>query len=275
MTGRERSIGRVCTWCGRPVVASRVDAVHCSKRCRQAAHRASIRRVAIATAGRPRRLAYADPPYPGTAARYYREHPDYGGEVDHDELVARLSTYDGWALSTSARALPAVLARCVAGGHDVRVAVWVRGARGHATAPLVNAWEPVIYKPARSLRVAEDLTDVFERTPRRRPTLPSAVVGMKPPTFALWVFQLLGATSGDTLDDLFPGSGIVGRCWRQYQGEPHPAPATRDPSSPGDASPAAATDASWRSASQPSSGSGHDASPRARADASYLEATRP
>lgn len=53
--------------------------------------------------GRPLRLAYADPPYPGNA-RLYRDHPDYGGEVDHAALIERLSAYDGWALSTSAEA---------------------------------------------------------------------------------------------------------------------------------------------------------------------------
>ena len=59
--------------------------------------------------GRSLRLAYADPPYPGKAW-LYRDHPDYGGEVDNAELVGRLAGYDGWALSTSAAALPSVLA---------------------------------------------------------------------------------------------------------------------------------------------------------------------
>src|ERR1041384_41386 len=54
------------------------------------------------------------PPYPGKAF-YYRDHPDYAGEVDHADLIARLAAYDGWALSTSAAALPAVLALCPPG----------------------------------------------------------------------------------------------------------------------------------------------------------------
>jgi hypothetical protein len=64
-----------------------------------------------AAPGRPLRLAYADPSYPGKAW-LYRDHPDYGGEVNHAELIDRLVAYDGWALSTSAEALPAVLALC-------------------------------------------------------------------------------------------------------------------------------------------------------------------
>jgi hypothetical protein len=35
------------------------------------------------------KLAYADPPYIG-CAHLYKDHADYGGEVDHVALVARL-----------------------------------------------------------------------------------------------------------------------------------------------------------------------------------------
>ena len=42
----------------------------------------SVGRAEAATPTRPLRLAYADPPYPGNAW-LYRDHPDYGGEVDH------------------------------------------------------------------------------------------------------------------------------------------------------------------------------------------------
>ncbi len=56
-------------------------------------------------------FAYADPPYPGTAAKYYRLEPTYAGEVDHRALVASLlqERYAGWALSTSSKALRDVL----------------------------------------------------------------------------------------------------------------------------------------------------------------------
>jgi hypothetical protein len=87
-----------------------------------------LRAVSYAEAVAPARslrLAYADPPYPGKAY-LYRDHPDYAGEVDHGELIARLAAYDGWALSTSAAALSAVLALCPPG---VRVAAWHKGER--------------------------------------------------------------------------------------------------------------------------------------------------
>ena len=84
---------------------------HCSglaARC-QARHR-FLRTVGYAEqiSGRPPRLAYADPSYPGEGLAVSGS-PDYGGEVDHAALIAGLAEYDGWALSISAEALPAVL----------------------------------------------------------------------------------------------------------------------------------------------------------------------
>ena len=107
---------RLCAWYENPIPAkARRDAVCCSVRCRQARHR-FLRAVGHAEQvfGRPLRLAYADPPYPGKA-RLYRDHPDYRGEVDYADLIERLAAYDRWALSTSAEALPAMLALCPAG----------------------------------------------------------------------------------------------------------------------------------------------------------------
>jgi hypothetical protein len=118
----------LCAWCDGPIPArARRDAVCCSVRCRQARHR-FLRAVGQAEAvgpGRSLRLGYADQSYPGKA-RLYRDHPDYGGEVDHAALIGRLATYDGWALSTSAGALPVVPALCPPW---VRVAAWHRGER--------------------------------------------------------------------------------------------------------------------------------------------------
>ena len=141
-------LARTCSWCRRPLpTGARRDAQVCSKRCRQARHRFTS---AVGTAsspvvgGQPRRLAYADPPYPGKSRRYYGDHADFAGEVDHRALIDWLAgENDAWALSTSAEALPRVLALCPAG---VRVAAWHRGfiPNQAALAPL-NAWEPVIY----------------------------------------------------------------------------------------------------------------------------------
>ena len=211
-----------CGWCEGPVYASRVDARYCSKVCRQAAHRAGVAR-AESSDGRSLRLAYADPPYPGLSRRYYEGHPDYAGEVDHRELLSRLQAFDGWALSTSVRALPIVLALCAVLDLEerVRVAAWIRGPRPHQSGRLLVGWEPVVYVPARPPE-RQTVDVLVGPVPRPRPTLPGSVIGMKPPAFCSWMFGLLGARLGDSLEDLYPGSGIVGRSWELYQG--------RDPS---------------------------------------------
>lgn len=210
------SPARVCDWCRGPIPErARRDSECCSVRCRQARHRFGVKagRAIAASAIVPLRLAYADPPYPGLAG-LYRDHPDYAGEVDHAELVERLAGYDGWALSTSERTLGAVLALCPPG---VRVAAWLKGDRASRSWQPVSSWEPVIYSAARPVdpdagRRPDSL--VYGVCPMT--VLPGRVIGAKPAAVCSWIFGLLGAAPGDELDDLYPGSGAVGRAWRFY-----------------------------------------------------------
>lgn len=214
---------RLCDWCHRPIPPrARRDALCCSTRCRQARHRFTRAVVPGSVVQRSRsarlRLAYADPPYPGKAF-YYRQHRDFAGEVDHQALIRRLSTYDGWALSTSAAALPDLLASCPPGS---RVAAWLRGERPTRSAWPLNGWEPVIYFGGRrfpSPRAgATRRVDALNYFARPRTTDPARVIGAKPAAFARWMFDLLGAEPGDDLDDLYPGSGGIGRAWRIFAG---------------------------------------------------------
>jgi hypothetical protein len=161
------------------------------------------------------RLAYADPPYPGKAGLY----PE-GEEVDHRALVDRLVAEfpNGWALSTSASALQAVLALCPA---DVRVCSWHRQIRRTRSRRPLSAWEPLIVYGGRELptNVTQTATDALAYAGRYR-TFPGAMTGMKPPQFAVWMFAQLGALPGDELVDLFPGSGAVSRAWERYTRQP-------------------------------------------------------
>jgi hypothetical protein len=168
---------------------------------------------AVAAAG------VADPPYPGKAY-LYRGHPDYAGEVDHAALIVRLAAYDGWALSTSAEALPMVLGLCPPG---VRVAAWHRGERAGRSRYPLHGWEPVIYRGGRQLP-GERRVDSIVCGPGPLTTAPVRVVGAKPAVVCRWIFGLLGALPGDVLDDLFPGSGAVSRAWAAYSGPPRLEP---------------------------------------------------
>ena len=58
-------------------------------------------------------------------------------------------------------------------------------------------------------------------------TLPGRVLGAKPAPVCRWIFALLGACPGDTLDDLFPGSGAVSRAWAAFTRSPDPSPKSR------------------------------------------------
>lgn len=208
-----------CSWCGGSIAGLRPDARFCGVRCRQASHRFGKGAVSRRRAKDPLRLAYADPPYPGLAERYYAGHPDFDGEVDHRALLSSLQDFDGWALSTSARSLPGVLWLTVELGIEARVASWHRGARPARAAWPLNGWEPVVFAGGRRLtqEPADAPRDVLDYVARPRLTDPRRVIGSKPAAFAFWMFDLLGARPGDELVDVFPGSGGISRAWRRVE----------------------------------------------------------
>lgn len=137
--------------------------------------------------------------------------------MDHGELIRRLSSFDGWALSTSAAALPAVLALCPPG---TRVGAWFRGERPVTSYSPLSAWEPVLYFGARRRKVSpgsERRVDALVYVTRPRLADPRRVIGSKPAEFCAWLFQLLGAKAGDELEDLYPGSRRVAEAWSSFQ----------------------------------------------------------
>ena len=149
------------------------------------------------------RVAYADPPYIGQARKHYGEN---AAEVNHSLLIAHLCEFDARALSCSSPSLREILPLCPAG---VRVGAWVKPFCSFK--PNVNpayAWEPVIFSGGRKRSRKE--------TTRRDWVqecilLKKGVHGAKPLAFCWWVFEFLNLLPGDTLYDLFPGSGAVTR----------------------------------------------------------------
>lgn len=157
------------------------------------------------------RLAYADPPYPGKAYLY----PE-NTEVDHVALIAQLQEYDGWALSTNEQSLQHVLSLCPPG---LRVLAWCRPNTWPARPNPLYAWEPVIMHPVRTERVrARSYMEGFAPTgflQSRR-----GFAGAKTEQFASWLFECLGADGEeDTLDDLFPGTGVIGATWSSWRSQ--------------------------------------------------------
>lgn len=198
-----------CGWCrGELPATARADALYCKQACRQAAFRLRRRRVTDEKNGQPMRFAYADPPFPGKAFLYRRERT-FGGEVDHARLIAELEAggFDGWALSTSAAALHHVLPLCPK-GH--KVCVWVKPNPADVrTRGIHTLWEAVIVVGGR--QVPPGVPDWLAAKPARGG---GSLIGRKPIAFCAWLFDLLGMLPGDELVDWFPGTGIVGRAWR-------------------------------------------------------------
>lgn len=159
------------------------------------------------------RFAYADPPYIGQARKHYGTDPRCA-EVDHLQLIARLADEypDGWALSCSSPSLRQILALCPDG---VRVMAWVKPfCAFKVNVNPAYAWEPVIVSGGRPRR------DRREPTVRdwiaESITLGKGLSGAKPKAFCYWIFDVLNVRNGDTLDDLFPGTGIVTEALRDY-----------------------------------------------------------
>ncbi len=151
------------------------------------------------------RIAYADPPYPGTAHRYPEKK-----EVNHRLLIAHLQEFDGWALSSSSPSLRILLPLCP---EKTRIGAYVKPmGYGCRVIPGVTCqWEPVLFIPARRKWGFRDPDWV------KAPTVSNGFTGAKPFQFCAWVFHILGAEPSDEFVDLFPGSGAVTRAWEAWK----------------------------------------------------------
>lgn len=159
------------------------------------------------------RFAYADPPYLGCAKALYGD-PTYDDPEAHRSLVQRLCSEfpDGWAMSLSTPSLRTILPMCPT---DVRVGSWVKPFA--VFKPNVNpayAWEPVIFRGGRTKRSRKE--DTVRDWHSEVITLRRGLPGAKPPGFATWMIALLGADvrQGDTITDLFHGTGAMLGVWR-------------------------------------------------------------
>jgi hypothetical protein len=168
------------------------------------------------------RFAYADPPYLGQCARYEHFHGEDGLCWDdprtHELLIWRLfADYpDGWALSASAPSLHVLLPLC---GARVRIAAWAKSfcAFKRGVRPAYG-WEPVLFHGGRNPGYGHPHPpppkDGKQTTPKdfiiEPITLKKGLTGAKPAKVCAWILDLLNVQPGDTVDDLYPGTGIMG-----------------------------------------------------------------
>lgn len=98
----------------------------------------------------------------------------------------------------------------------MRVAAWVKPfcvfKKGVRPA---YAWEPVLFRGGRNAHHPPPLKGGKQTTPKDyvavNITLKKGLTGAKPLAFCEWVLDLLNVQPDDVVDDLFPGTGIMGR----------------------------------------------------------------
>jgi hypothetical protein len=174
----------------------------------------------------PLKFAIADPPYLGRAERWYGEtgcgiarghgradqHPEahiWDDPQSHIDLVHRLNRdYHGWAIAMSVNSLSVYLSAVETDSRNgIRVCVWHKPSAVTSGSRITNHWEPVLInvpKERRSWKSGNKCSDVFSCNPNRR-----GFIGSKPHAWTFWILELLGVQEGDSVDDLFPGSGAV------------------------------------------------------------------
>jgi len=158
------------------------------------------------------RFAFADPPYLGCGALYKAHHDEalvWDDPETHRALIERLvDEYpDGWVMCLSSPSLKTILPMCP---DDCRVGSWVKPfCAFKANVTTAYAWEPVIFRGGRKRgRDQETVRDWVSSVI----TLKKGLTGAKPEAFCEWVLDLLNVDEReDVIDDLFPGTGVMGR----------------------------------------------------------------
>lgn len=160
------------------------------------------------------KAAYADPPYIGQAKKHYNCE-----EIDHVELINRLTQFDAWALSCSEPSRYELEKYCRDDlGLPVRVGIWVKPfCSFKKNVNPAYAFEPVIFyiygkRRHRQLPTIRDWVSSNITTER-------GVHGAKPDAFNYWLFRMLDLRPGDEFHDLYPGSGAVSRAWERYSNQ--------------------------------------------------------
>ncbi len=164
------------------------------------------------------KICYADPPYIG-CAHLYKDHPDYAGEVDHQELATMLLMYDGWILHASSPTQYEVETYLREAGHtDYRVMPWVKPfAAFKRNVPVAYAWEPVFVKPVRKPVVKKGMGFTYRDWLDESITLKKGLTGVKPERLCHWLFEVSGCTPSDDLVDLYPGTDAVTDAWKTWK----------------------------------------------------------
>src|ERR1039458_10235283 len=177
------------------------------------------------------KFAYADPPYLGCCQKYQHYHPDgfCWNDLDtHRRLIDRLMAdySDGWALSLTVPSLWDLLPLIPKEG--TRICQWSKtfSAFRKGVRP-AYAWEPIIVHGGRNppehrhappdkggkQTTPKDFCEVWEPPDGifERITMKKGLTGAKPEAVCNAILDWLNVLPEDTVDDLYVGTGVMGR----------------------------------------------------------------
>lgn len=183
--------------------------------------------------GQRMKFAIADPPYLGSAHRWYGvggrakgqgkgradEHPEaylWDSPAAHMELAHKLvSEFDGFAIAGTSHSLSTYLSIIETGRENgIRVLSWIKPASIPSGSRITQSWEPVIIKVPHSRKgrgKGKQMVDyLIAPAPRK------GFAGSKPIAWTHWVLDAMGVQQGDEVIDLFNGSGAVSSAIESY-----------------------------------------------------------
>ena len=173
------------------------------------------------------RMAIADPPYLGTAKRFYaKEGEAYekgleyksNGNDDahlwddveaHKELLESLQdNFDSFAIAMNVHSLPIYLKKVKPSSDSgFRVCSWIKTNSAPSGSRIRNGWEAVLIYNHPTRRSQQSGTRTRDYLIANAPR--EGFIGQKPYEWTEWVLELLGYKEGDGIADLFIGSGSV------------------------------------------------------------------
>lgn len=166
------------------------------------------------------KIAYADPPYLGMGKKMYgklhEEAAIWDDPQSHISLMQKLEKeYDAWAFSMTSTSL-SILSPHVPEGS--RFACWVKPfAAWRPNHRVQYTWEPIVFKTERS-KGGKEIPSVRDHISCNI-AMKKGLQGAKPDAFNDYILELLGWQPGDTVDDLFPGTGGLAEAIKRKEGQ--------------------------------------------------------
>ena len=180
------------------------------------------------------RFAIADPPYLGSAYRWYGingrakgngwgradQHPEaqiWDNPETHEKLAEKLlNEFDGFAIALTSHSLSTYLKVIKTERENgIRIMAWIKPASLPSGSRITQSFEPVIVKipkERKGRKIGKQMVDYLIKSAPKK-----GFVGSKPKEWTYWVLDAMGIQKDDEVVDLFNGSGAVNQAIEEYK----------------------------------------------------------